>query len=127
MLNSINSTFQASSNSMLNISNNLSSSIINKFQTMNSQVQSCFNNMRINSINAMNDVYSNVDRQLRNIKSLFSNFNATLKVKIPHFYMTGKFNAETREVPKVGVNYFARGGVVDRATLGVLEKQEKKP
>lgn len=126
MLNSINSTFQASSNSMLNISNNLSSSIINKFQTMNSQVQSCFNNMRINSINAMNDVYSNVDRQLRNIKSLFSNFNATLKVKIPHFYMTGKFNAETREVPKVGVNYFARGGVVDRATLGVFGEAGKE-
>ena len=126
MLNNINSTLQSSSTRIININNNLVSTILKQYQTMNVQSQNYFNNMKNNSINAMNDVYRNVSNQLQNIKSLFNNFNATLKVKIPHFYMTGKFNAETGQVPKVGVNYFARGGVVDRATLGVFGEAGKE-
>lgn len=126
MLNNINSSFQSASTRIINISNNLASTVLKQYQTMNAQSQNYFNSMRNNSINAMNDVYRNVSNQLQNIKSLFNNFNATLKVKVPHFYMTGQFNAETRQVPKVGVNYFARGAVVDRATLGVFGEAGKE-
>ncbi|CAM2078907.1 MAG: Phage-related protein [uncultured Clostridium sp.] len=126
MLNNISSNFQSYSTKMTNINNNLVSTISNQYQTMNSQSQNYFNSMRNNSINAMNDVYRNVSNQLQNIKSLFNNFNATLKVKVPHFYMTGEFNAETKQVPKVGVHYFARDGVVDRATLGVFGEAGKE-
>lgn len=126
MLNNINSSFQSSSTRIINISNNLASTVLKQYQTMNAQSQNYFNSMRNNSINAMNDVYRNVSNQLQNIKSLFNNFNATLKVKVPHFYMTGEFNAETKQVPKVGVHYFAKGGVVDRATLGVFGEAGKE-
>lgn len=126
MLNNINSSFQSSSTRIINISNNLASAVLKQYQTMNAQSQNYFNSMRNNSINVMNDVYRNVSNQLQNIKSLFNNFNATLKVKVPHFYMTGEFNAETKQVPKVGVHYFARGGVVDRATLGVFGEAGKE-
>ena len=74
----------------------------------------------------MSDIYSRISGSLGDIKSLFDNFSATLKVKIPHFYMTGNFNAETKEVPKVGVNYFAKGGIVDRATLGIVGEAGKE-
>lgn len=126
MLNNISSNFQSHSIKMININNNLVSTILKQYQTMNAQSQNYFNSMRNNSINVMNDVYRNVSNQLQNIKSLFNNFNATLKVKVPHFYMTGEFNAETKQVPKVGVHYFARGGVVDRATLGVFGEAGKE-
>lgn len=126
MLNNINSNFQSHSTKMININNNLVSTILKQYQTMNAQSQNYFNSMRNNSINAMNDVYRNVSYQLQNIKNLFNNFNATLKVKVPHFYMNGEFNVETRQVPKVGVKYFARGGVVDRATLGVFGEAGKE-
>ncbi|MFQ7297867.1 MAG: hypothetical protein ACLROX_00485 [Clostridium sp.] len=126
MLNNISSNFQSHSTKMININNNLVSTILKQYQTMNAQSQNYFNSMRNNSINAMNNVYRNVSNQLQNIKSLFNNFNATLKVKVPHFYMTGEFNAETKQVPKVGVHYFARGGVVDRATLGVFGEAGKE-
>ena len=66
--------------------------------------------------NAVEKAINEVNRLQRTI----NNFNATLKVKIPHFSMDGNFNAETGEVPKVRVNYFAKGGIVDRATLGVF-------
>ena len=126
MLNSIISKFRSYSSTILNTNNSLVSSIINQYRTMSSQSQSYFNAMRNNSINALNDVYRNVSSQLQKIRSLFNNFDATLRVKIPHFYMYGEFNAETKQVPKVGVNYFARGGVVDRATLGVFGEAGKE-
>lgn len=126
MLNSIISKFRSYSSTILNTNNSLVSSVINQYRTMSSQSQSYFNAMRNNSINALNDVYKNVNSQLQKIRSLFNNFDATLRVKVPHFYMYGEFNAETKQVPKVGVNYFARGGVVDRATLGVFGEAGKE-
>lgn len=126
ILNNISSNFQSYSSKMISINNNLVSTLLKQYQTMNVQSQNYFNSIRTTSINAMNDVYRNVSYQLQNIKNLFNNFNATLKVKVPHFYMNGEFNAETRQVPKVGVKYFARGGVVDRATLGVFGEAGKE-
>lgn len=37
--------------------------------------------------------------------------------KLPHFYMTGSFNAQTGEVPQVGVNWYATGAVFSESTL----------
>lgn len=40
--------------------------------------------------------------------------------KLPHFTMSGKFDAETGEVPTIGVNWYAKGGVFDKnALIGV--------
>lgn len=36
---------------------------------------------------------------------------------LPHFYMTGKFDAQSGQTPTVGVNWYARGGVADRPTV----------
>lgn len=120
MLDNIQSIYKSSSMNMINITNNVVSLVLREYQTMNSYTQNYFNSIRNNSSSAMNDVYRNVSTQLQNIRNLFNNFDATLRVKVPHFYMHGDFNAETKEVPRVGVNYFAKGGIVDRATLGIV-------
>lgn len=121
-----------------NDSNNLSNKLRNLFDKLSSeftkagsmikstltQIQNIAinttSNIRNNITNNMKEAYRNVSNYINNIKSLFNNFDATLRVKIPHFYMEGSFNAETKEVPRVGVNYFAKGGIVDRATLGIV-------
>ena len=126
MLNNITSTFRSHSTAIVGVNNSLVSSVLNQYRTMSVQSQSYFNSIRNNSINALNDVYRNVSNQLQNIRNLFNSFDATLRVKVPHFYMYGEFNAQTKQVPKVGVNYFARGGVVDRATLGVFGEAGKE-
>lgn len=36
---------------------------------------------------------------------------------LPHFYMTGKFDAQSGQTPTVGVNWYASGGVADRPTV----------
>lgn len=36
---------------------------------------------------------------------------------LPHFYMSGSFNAETGSVPTVGVRWYAKGGYFDSASV----------
>ena len=36
---------------------------------------------------------------------------------LPHFYMTGSFDAKTGSVPSVGVSWYANGGYFDRAQI----------
>ncbi|WP_346888343.1 hypothetical protein [Clostridium sp. UBA1056] len=109
-----------------NITSNLGSNMANKFNTINSIASSTFERIRDNMSRNIEIARYNISNHLNSIAYMFNNFDATLKVKIPHFYMTGNFNAETKEVPKVGVNYFAKGGVVDRATLGIFGEEGKE-
>ena len=125
-LNTINNIYQSFSTSISNMTNGLVNSVSTKITGLNDSYTRSFDNIKNNIYKVMDSCYIKVNSQLNNIRSLFNNFNATLKVKIPHFYMTGQFNAETGQVPKVGVNYFARGGVVDRATLGVFGEAGKE-
>ena len=125
-LDTIKSIYQAFSTSIINKTNELVNSVTSKISGLHNSYRGIFDRIRQVADSSMNSVYSKVNSSLNNIRSLFNNFNATLRVKIPHFYMTGRFNAETGQVPKVGVNYFARGGVVDRATLGVFGEAGKE-
>lgn len=125
-LDRVKTIYQSHNSDINNITNSLVSSVSNKISKLNDSYTKSFNNIKSNIDKTMDSSYNKVNEQLNNIKRLFDNFNATLKVKIPHFYMYGEFNAETKEVPKVGVNYFAKGGIVDRATLGVFGEAGKE-
>lgn len=120
MLNSILSIYQSSAMNMINITNNLVALVLGGFEMIRSSSNNSFSNVKNNITDNMSEAYRNVSNYISDIKSLFDNFDATIRVKVPHFYMEGNFNAETKEVPRVGVNYFAKGGIVDRATLGIV-------
>lgn len=125
-LDKIKNIYQSHNSDINNATDKLVSSVSNKVSKLSESYTKSFNNIKSNIDKTMDSSYNKVNTQLNNIKRLFDNFNATLKVKIPHFYMYGEFNAETKEVPKVGVNYFAKGGIVDRATLGVFGEAGKE-
>lgn len=126
MLNDIIAVYNSAANIVNNITRNLSNSMTNGFVSIANMSNMAFSNVRNNITNNMNQAYRNVTNCISNIKALFNNFNATLRVKVPHFYMYGDFNLQTKEMPKVGVNYFAKGGVVDRATLGIFGEDGKE-
>lgn len=122
MINSYNSAVR----NINSLTNNLGVSMQSRFTYINLMACNTFANIRDSISRNIEIARENVCGQLNSISYMFRNFEATLKVKIPHFYMTGSFNAETKEVPKVGVNYFAKGGVVDRATLGIFGEEGKE-
>jgi len=126
MLNTMISIYRSASTNIANITSNLVILMSKGFQSIKVSSNSIFLNIKNNITNNMNQAYRNVANCISNIKALFNNFNATLRVKVPHFYMYGDFNLGTKEVPKVGVNYFAKGGVVDRATLGIFGEDGKE-
>lgn len=126
MFNTIIAVYSSAANIVNNITRNLSNSMTNGFISIANMSNMTFSNVRNNITNNMNQAYRNVANCINSIKSLFNNFNATLRVKVPHFYMYGDFNLQTKEMPKVGVNYFAKGGVVDRATLGIFGEAGKE-
>jgi len=78
--------------------------------------------------NEMNDAM----RTARNgVNDIHNTLNTTFElpdfvpgyVPLPHFYMWGVFNPESGEVPGVGVDWYAKGGWFDGATLlGVGER-----
>lgn len=122
MINSYNSAVR----NINSLTSNLGVSMQSRFTYINLMACNTFANIRDSISRNIEIARDNVCGQLNSISYMFRNFEATLKVKIPHFYMTGSFNAETKEVPKVGVNYFAKGGVVDRATLGIVGEAGKE-
>ncbi|WP_027639394.1 phage tail tape measure protein [Clostridium cadaveris] len=124
--NNISNTVNVALYQVVNTTDNTLNIMKNGFDTIGYSADYSFRSIYNNISSRMSDIYSRISGSLGDIKSLFDNFSATLKVKIPHFYMTGNFNAETKEVPKVGVNYFAKGGIVDRATLGIVGEAGKE-
>lgn len=124
--NNISNVVNISLYQVVNTTSNTLNIMKNGFDMIGYSADYSFRNIYDNISSRMSDIYSRVSGSLGDIRSLFDNFSATLKVKIPHFYMTGNFNLETKEVPKVGVNYFAKGGIVDRATLGIVGEAGKE-
>jgi hypothetical protein len=120
------STYNLAAININNITSILGSNMANGFNSIANTSNNAFSRVSNNITSNMNQAYINVANCISNIKSLFDNFNATLRVKVPHFYMEGNFNLGTKEVPRVGVNYFAKGGVVDRATLGIFGEAGKE-
>ena len=58
----------------------------------------------------MSSAYSSASSSLDSLKSLFSRTELSFNqnIKLPHFVMVGKFDAETRSVPKVNVSWWAK-------------------
>jgi hypothetical protein len=120
------STYNSAAININNITSNLGSNMANKFNEINSIASSTFARIRDNISRNIEIAHDNISRHLNSIANMFNNFNATIRVKVPHFTISGSFDLNTMQVPRVGVNYFAKGGIVDQATLGIVGEAGKE-
>jgi hypothetical protein len=120
------STYNLAAININNITSSLGSNMANKFNEINSIASSTFARISDNISRNIEIARDNISSHLNSIANMFNNFNATIRVKVPHFTISGSFDLNTMQVPRVGVNYFAKGGVVDRATLGIVGEAGKE-
>lgn len=72
---------------------------------------------KVNS--ALTSAKSTIKKNLDSIKKTFSDtkFKLNQSLALPHFSMSGSFDAKTKKVPKVNVSWYAKGFLVDDPTL----------
>lgn len=86
-----------------------------------------FNNLKTAIVTPIQAAQRLVKEAIDKIKGFFTNLKLKLpKINmppLPHFELKGKFSLNPPNVPKLGVNWYAKGGVFDGASIiGVGEK-----
>ncbi len=88
---------------------------------MLSNLKTKFNNIRTAMVKPIEAARDKISSAIDKIKGFFSNlklkFPDIKPPKLPKFSLTGKFSLTPPQVPKVGIKWFAKGGVLDRPTI----------
>lgn len=60
-----------------------------------------------------------INRSIVQMQRIFANtkFEFSRNIALPHFRMSGSFNAQSGQVPSVGVDWYAKGGILTKPTI----------
>lgn len=95
----------------------IKSAITDKLQAAKTAVSSIFTNIESSIADKINSARDKVKSGIEKIKSFF-NFSWELpKLKLPHFSVSGKFSLNPLSVPKFGIDWYAKGGVLNAPTI----------
>lgn len=121
---SIMSAVSGMANSVNSSVNNMNGNITNVFANIEHLSYANFSSARNNVNICMDDMVRKVQGAIDTMQRAFSNFNGTLKIKIPHietnFDSMPIGDGGNVQIPKFKVNYFAKGGVVSKATPAIF-------
>ena len=67
-----------------------------------------------------------VKNSVEKIKSFFKFEWKLPKLKLPHFEVSGDFSLNPPSVPSFGVNWYAKGGIINSPTLAMMGENGKK-
>ena len=93
------------------------SAITDKITEAKERVDSVFTGIRDGIREKIEDARDKVRTAVDKIKGFFDFSWSLPQLKLPHFTATGKFSLNPLQVPKFSVSWYARGGIVDAATL----------
>lgn len=104
------------------------------FTTISSTFSTTYSDMSVtvvsssaDMITAIENMVTSVSSNLDTLSSTFSSLTLELpNVKVPHFKLNGDFNIETKQVPTVDVEWYAKGGVFNKPSIiGVGENGQE--
>lgn len=116
------SIFNAVSSSISSIWNGIKNDISNTVNSIKSTVSSVFNAIKSAMESPIRGAQSVISGIINTIKGLF-NFKISFpkieipKIPMPHFKISGDFNPLKGKIPSVGVDWYAKGGIMTGATV----------
>lgn len=99
-----------------NVFNGVKSTISNIFNSIKSTATSIWNGIKSAIMNPINTAKSAVSRAMSAIKSAV-NVLLKPKLKLPHISVSGSFSLNPPSVPKIGVEWYAKGGIMTSPTM----------
>ena len=84
---------------------------------VNNSMSAQFGSIRSTVQTATNEAYNSVLAMVNNMRSALSTTLQGPNIKVPHFKMTGAFDAKTNKVPTVSVDWYAKGAIFTKPTV----------
>ena len=96
----------------------LASAVIGAFNNLKARVAAIFNAVKTAITKPIQTAVNLVKTAINKIKSIINGAKLKLpKIKLPHFTISGKFSLNPPSIPKVGVKWYATGGIFDSPTI----------
>lgn len=105
-----------------NVVNSIKSVISNVFGTLKSITSNAFNGVKNAAHGIMDATFGKIKGIIDKIKGIF-NFRLKFPkveiphIKLPHFKLSGSFNPLKGQIPKVGIDWYAKGGIMTKPTI----------
>lgn len=103
---------------VVNKVNELKSGFISKIDSLRQSVQAKFDEIRAKITAPIETAKNKVKSIVDQIKSFFSGMSLSLpKIKLPHFKISGKLSLDPPSVPKLAIEWYRNGGIMEQPTL----------
>lgn len=111
--------------------------VVDKFESIKTSISTTLTTAKTNALNIFDNIKTGIGSKIDAAKELvktgiekiknFFKFEWSLpKLKMPHFSISGNFSLNPPSIPKFGIDWYAKGGVINSPTLAMMGENGKK-